>query len=203
MRESPANHNALAPFSEVPPRLFETERLILRALTIADLDLIFQTYTGDLVATKYMAWPRYTQPEDGRLFLEAVDASFSGTPIGSAQFSWLITLKGTGESIGGCGIGTDSETTAGGGYILNPRFWGKGYATEAFAAVVAWARSQPDVQRILATHHPENPASGGVMRKVGMTFARINRKENAYPNLGQRFVEEVVYEWMRDSGESR
>jgi len=201
MRKLPANQNALAPFSEVPPSIFETERLRLRALTLADLDLIFETYTGDPIATNYMAWPRYTRPEDGRPFLEGVEASFSGAPIGTAQFSWLISLKTTGEAIGGCGIGTDSEMTAGGGYILNPRFWGTGYATEAFRAVIEWAQSQPGVERICVTHHPDNPASGAVMRKVGLVFERVMRTENGYPNLDQKIVDEEVYSWTRATGE--
>jgi len=203
MRKLPANQNALAPFSEVPPSIFETERLRLRALTLADLDLIFETYTGDPIATNYMAWPRYTRPEDGRPFLEAVEASFSGAPIGTAQFSWLISLRTTGEAIGGCGIGTDSETSVGGGYILNPRLWGKGYAAEAFRPLVGWAQTQPHVHRITATHHPDNPASGAVMRKVGLVFERVMRTENGYPNLNQQIVDEVVYSWTRAPGESR
>ena len=100
MREVLSKHHTLTPFSEVPPRIFETERLRLRALTIADLDLIFETYTGDPIATNYMAWPRYARPEDGRPFLDEVEASFSGTPIGTAPFSWLISFKTTGEAIG-------------------------------------------------------------------------------------------------------
>ena len=197
MRENISTHSSLAPFSEVAPRSFETEHLRLRALTVTDLDLIFETYAGDLVATKYMAWQRYTNPEDGRPFLEMVDASFSGKPIGAVQFSWLITLKSTGESIGACGIGNDSESSAEGGYILNPRFWGNGYAAEAFKAVIDWAQSQPGVERISATHHPDNPASGAVMQKVGLLFERVARKENGYPNQGQAVVDEVVYAWTR------
>jgi len=202
MRENIFTHTSLAPFSEVAPQSFETERLRLRAPTVADLDLIFETYAGNPIATKYMAWPTYTKPEDGRPFWEMVDASFCGTPISSAQFCWLIALKATGETIGGCGIGTESETSAGGGYILNPRFWGNGYAAEAFKAVIDWAQSQPGVERISATHHPDNPASGAVMRKVGLFFERLTRKENGYPNQDQAVVDEVVYAWTRSSGTS-
>lgn len=189
--------NLLRPFSEVPPHTFETERLRLRALTLLDLTLVFDLYTGDPVATKYMAWPRVTTPEEGRPFVEIVDSSFSGRPVAHADFVWLVQLKATREFIGSCGIGFHSETTAGGGYILNPNFWGKGYAAEAWKVVVDWARSQPNVQRIEATHHPDNQASGAVMRKVGLTFDRIDRKENGYPNVNEAIVDEVVYAWKR------
>jgi ribosomal-protein-alanine N-acetyltransferase len=201
MTRSAADKNPLEPFSEVPPRTFETERLRLRALALTDLDLVFDLYTGDPVATKYMAWPRVSTPEEGRPFVEIVDSSFSGKPITHPDFVWLIQLTSTREFIGSCGIGFDSETTAGGGYILNPRFWGKGYAAEAWKVVVDWARGQPNVKRIEATHHPDNPASGAVMRKVGLTFDRINRKENGYPNIDEVVVDELVYAWKRSESE--
>jgi hypothetical protein len=42
--------------------------------------------------------------------------------------------------------------------------------------------------------------SGAVMRKVGLTFERFNRKEDGYPNIpGEEAVDEVVYAWMHRS----
>lgn len=189
----------LFPFGEVPPLTFETARLRLRAATISDLQLIFELYGGDLQATKYMAWPRAQTPEDSRGFWEMVDASFTGKPIGGVEFVWLIQLKETGEYVGSCGIGSHSGTSVGGGYILNPAFWGKGYAAEAWTPVVEWAKTQPLVHRIQAEHHPDNPASGAVMRKVGLSFDRINRKDGGYPNVGEGTVDEVVYAWVREA----
>ena len=189
--------HALFPFQEVPPTTFETGRLRLRAATISDLQLIFDLYAGDPVATKYMAWPCAQTPDDSRDFWEMVEASFAGRPTGSVEFVWLIQLKDTREYIGSCGIGTLSGASVGGGYILNPAFWGKGYAAEAWLPVVEWAKTQPAVQRIQAEHHADNPASGAVMRKVGLSFERINRKEGGYPNAGDGPVDEAVYAWVR------
>ena len=188
----------LFPFGEVPPRTFHTERLRLRAASISDLQLIFELYAGNFAATKYMAWPRAQTPDDSQDFWEMVDASFSGKPIGGVEFVWLIQLKETNDYIGSCGIGAHAGTSVGGGYILNPAFWGKGYAAEAWTPVVEWAKTQPNVQRIQAEHHPDNSASGAVMHKVGLTFERINRKEGGYPNAeGEGIVDEVVYAWVR------
>jgi [ribosomal protein S5]-alanine N-acetyltransferase len=196
-----ANKNPLSPFSEVPPLTFETERLRLRAATPSDLTLIFDLYAGDPVATKYMAWHRWASPEEGLSFFEMVDSSFKGTPVSQPNFSWLIQLKSTGEFIGGCGIGATTETSVDGGYILTPRFWRQGYAAEAFRAVVEWACTQPNIQRIEATHHPDNPASGRVLCKSGLTFDRVNRTESRYPNVGEVIVDELVYAWKRPSRE--
>ena len=187
----------LYPFNEVAPRTFETERLRLRAAEISDLERIFEVTGRDPVATKYMAFPRSKTPEDGRSFLELVEASFAGERKTSLEFAWLIQRTETGEFIGNCGIGTHIGTSVEGGYILGTAFWGKGYAAEAWKPVVKWAKTQPDIQRIEARHHPDNPASGAVMRKVGLSFDRINRRKNGYPNLGDECVDELVYAWIR------
>jgi RimJ/RimL family protein N-acetyltransferase len=189
--------SVLYPFREVPPRIFDTERLHLRAAGISDLELVFKVYTSNPIATKYMFWPRSRVPQDGGSFLEFVDASFAGKPSEVLVFSWLIQIKATGECIGGCGIGRKSGATVDGGYILNPAFWGKGYAAEAWKPIVDWAKTQPEIQRIEAAHHPDNQASGAVMRKVGLTFQGNRRSENAYPNLGECIVDDVVYAWVR------
>lgn len=117
--------------------------------------------------------------------------------MGGAHFVWIIQIKETGQCIGSCGIDASSERTACGGYILNPAFWGQGYATEAWRPVIEWTKTQPEVHRIEAMHHPDNPASGAVMRKVGLSLDRIDRKEDRFPNLGGGVVDELVYAWVR------
>ena len=52
------------------------------------------------------------------------------------------------------------------GYWLTPDAWGRGYATEAGAAVLRAARAA-GVRRVTAGHSIDNPASGRVLRKLG------------------------------------
>ena len=53
------------------------------------------------------------------------------------------------------------------GYSVLPQFRRQGYATEAVRGLVDWARSCPDVRRVLAEALPENTASVGVLTKCG------------------------------------
>jgi RimJ/RimL family protein N-acetyltransferase len=48
-------------------------------------------------------------------------------------------------------------------------FWGRGYCTEAAEAMVRFGFERMDLNRIFAWHLTRNPASGRVMRKLGMT----------------------------------
>jgi RimJ/RimL family protein N-acetyltransferase len=56
------------------------------------------------------------------------------------------------------------------GYWVGLPYWGRGYATEALAAIIAFGFRQLDLNRIHATHFTRNPASGRVMIKAGMRF---------------------------------
>jgi RimJ/RimL family protein N-acetyltransferase len=53
--------------------------------------------------------------------------------------------------------------------VLARSAWRQGYATEAARAVVAWGLAQPEMHRVWAVCDVENPASGRVLEKAGMT----------------------------------
>ena len=56
------------------------------------------------------------------------------------------------------------------GYWLARDAWGRGYATEASRAVLAWAMSAegPALERVVGVTLPENNASKRVLEKIGM-----------------------------------
>lgn len=189
--------HALGPLDVIPPRTFETSRLRLRAITRGDEDLIFRAYGGDPVATRYMSWKCPESPKDLLQFVAGVDDFFAGRPSTIGDFAFVIQEKKSGEYIGGCGIGVSNESTIGGGYILHPSYWGQGFAAEAWRPLVEWAKSQPRVLRIEATHHPDNLASGAVMRKVGLFFESIRERAGLFPNISEQMQDEVIYAWTR------
>ena len=57
------------------------------------------------------------------------------------------------------------------GWRLDRSAWGRGYASEAAAAVLRHALGLPGVDRVVATIHPGNERSMRVARGIGMTFA--------------------------------
>ncbi|MCI8762665.1 MAG: GNAT family N-acetyltransferase, partial [Oscillospiraceae bacterium] len=64
------------------------------------------------------------------------------------------------------------------GYCLGRRWWHQGIMTEALGAVISFLFEQVGVERIRAYHDTNNPHSGGVMRKCGMTFQGIREKSD-------------------------
>ncbi|AQR75596.1 GNAT family N-acetyltransferase [Sphingomonas sp. LM7] len=79
--------------------------------------------------------------------------------------------------IGCIGIGPFQDEPHDLGYWLTPDAWGRGYATEAGAAVLRTARAM-GIRRVAAGHYLDNPASGRVLRKLG--FRPTGRVEPVY-----------------------
>ena len=85
----------------------------------------------------------------------------------SRGYAYAICLQSDGVPIGY--IGVDAQEPYDLGYGLRREFWGRGIATEAGRAVVAQAR-RDGLPYLTATHDRDNPRSGKVMQKLGMTY---------------------------------
>ena len=76
------------------------------------------------------------------------------------------------------------------GYWLGVPYWNHGYGTEAVSAVLAYGFNQRHLHRIYAPHFLNNPASGRVLQKVGMTYE--GRMREHYMRFGQ-YVDVELY----------
>lgn len=54
------------------------------------------------------------------------------------------------------------------GWVLHPDYHRRGYASEAALALLQYGFETMKLHRIIATCQPENPASYGVMEKIGL-----------------------------------
>lgn len=82
-----------------------------------------------------------------------------------------------------------------GGYCMGRRWWHQGIMTEAWGAVIDFLLEQVGVQRIIAGHDVNNPHSGGVMRKCGMTFEGVEEKAHRN-NQGEIDTAHYSIEWV-------
>lgn len=87
---------------------------------------------------------------------------------------WVVTAKGEGEPAGLCGlVRRDVLPHADLGYAFLERWWGRGYAQEAAAAVLAHARDALGHVTVAAIVNPDNAASRRVLEKVGFSFVDV------------------------------
>jgi RimJ/RimL family protein N-acetyltransferase len=89
---------------------------------------------------------------------------------------YLASLREDGTPIGMCGLvkreGLDDVDV---GFALRSRYWSRGYAVEAAAAVLDYARRSLRLGRIVAVANPDNHASIAVLEKIGLRFERMVR----------------------------
>lgn len=98
----------------------------------------------------------------------------------------LVQRKSDGASIGLCGlIKRDSLPYTDIGYAYLPAFWGVGYAYEAAAAVVEFARDKAGLKYLLGIVSPSNTASNQLLAKLGLRFVEttVLKGETVSTNL--------------------
>jgi [ribosomal protein S5]-alanine N-acetyltransferase len=140
--------------------------LILRPLTHADLGPLHELY-ADPAAMRYAGGPTGSLDESEERLQRFLDHQERH------GFSfWAVTDRETAAVLGDAGLihlafrGPEVEV----GYRLKSPYWGKGYATEAARAAVAYGFGQLGLDRIVAVTHPENVASQRVLEKAGLAF---------------------------------
>ena len=155
----------------------ETERLLLRPLSLDDLGALAAFY-ADPEVMRYIGPGEAIDRERSRESLERMIGNFDAEGFGQLG----VVRKGDGAFMGRCGLLVWDTATwvpsrrseAEGafeievGYLLGREFWGKGYATEAATAVRDWALANVELQRLIALIYPENAGSISVARKLGL-----------------------------------
>ena len=146
--------------------ILTTERLLLRDFVESDRESVL-AYQQDPLYLRYYEWTSRTA-EDVRQFIQVFLDQQKQDP--RIKFQFAVTLKPTGRLIGNCGVRRDSPDAYEGdiGYEFDPRFWGKGYATEAARAVLGFGFSQMGLHRISAWCIADNTGSARVLEKLGM-----------------------------------
>jgi RimJ/RimL family protein N-acetyltransferase len=91
------------------------------------------------------------------------------TPAGADGFGvWVVVERANTTVIGDIGFHgpPDDQGRAEIGYAIAPSWRRRGYATEAVATLVSWARSMGGVTQIAAHTLPDNEASQSVLRRL-------------------------------------
>ncbi len=85
--------------------------------------------------------------------------------IPRTRYQLAITLDS--YLLGTCGVRKHDHDAADFGCELDPKFWGHGYAYEASAALLAFARSHLQIDRIVARTRSDNRAAIRLAEQLG------------------------------------
>jgi RimJ/RimL family protein N-acetyltransferase len=153
----------------------ETERLVLRRFTPADVDHLVDL-DGDPEVMRYLTGgaptPRAEIERDILPRWLGYYERFAGYGF------WAAVEKASGEFLGWFhfrpppGAGPDEVEL---GYRLRRAAWGKGYATEGARALIRKGFTELGVRKVVASTYQDNLGSRRVMEKSGLTLVRAYR----------------------------
>lgn len=135
----------------------KTERLRIRGFRAEDWKDLYE-YLSDEQVVKYEPYDAFTEEESRH---EAVRRSKN-------ESFYAVCLKDTDKVIGNLYFSEQEFGTWELGYVFNANYQGKGYATEATAALLEDAFQNLGVRRVIALCNPENLASWRLLERLGM-----------------------------------
>ena len=157
---------AAAPASEVP--VLETARLRLRAHRPDDHEACAALW-ADRDVTRHIGGRPFTAEETWRRMLASLGL---WSMLGYGY--WAVEEKASGRYVGDVGFADfrrDIDPSLLGmlefGWVLSPAVHGRGYASEAVAAAMAWASAELPQMRAVCVIAPGNLASIRVAEKAG------------------------------------
>jgi RimJ/RimL family protein N-acetyltransferase len=154
-----------------------TQRLALRPLAPADADAMleyrsrpdvcryvpFEPMSREVILERMAGpWSRTELTDEGQALTLGAEITATGELAGDVVLFWHSRLHGAGEV----------------GYVINPRFAGQGYATEAAMAVLRLGFEDLGLHRIVARIDERNEPSARLARRLGMRLeARLVQNE--------------------------
>lgn len=151
-------------------QILSTDRLLLRRLLPGDLQALHALYRDPEIRRYF--------PDGTRTLAQTRDELthfLNGHPQHPELGLWATIERSSGAFLGRCGLlpwvidGMPEVELA---FLIDKTRWGEGLATEAAQGIVAHARDQLGLTRLVCLIMPGNAASVRVAAKVGMRFER-------------------------------
>jgi RimJ/RimL family protein N-acetyltransferase len=144
--------------------ILETARLLLREMTIDDLDFI-ANMLADAEVMRY--YPRCCTREESEAWILRQRARYARDGFGF----WLAATRAGDEPVGQAGLlmqDLDGVMQVGLGYLVHRPFWRRGFAHEACTGILDHAFGSLGLARVVCPIRPENEPSRRLAEKLGM-----------------------------------
>lgn len=177
----------------------ETERFLLRAVTLDDVADIFRIMSDPRV-TRYFGTPPMTGSEQAQQRVQAIQTAFQE----QAGVRWAIAERVSGQLIGSAGFWRliKPHDRAEVGYELAPEWWGQGVMPEALAAMLDFGFARMGLHSVEAQIHPDNSGSRRVLEKLGFVQEGYFH-ENFYDPVDAQFTDTAVFSLLSAAWERR
>ena len=149
-----------------------SERLLFRRMLLQDAEDMY-AYASLPEVTRYLTWKEHPDLSYTKHYLAYISTRYR---VGEF-YDFSVICKEDGHMIGTCGFTRfdPANDAAEIGYVLNPAYWHRGYATEAVSLFLRFGFESLGLHRIEARFMKDNLPSRAVMEKCGMHFEGIFR----------------------------
>ncbi len=156
-------------------RPLESDRILLRKITLDDAHDMYHNWASDPEVTRYLTWSAHQSIDDSKAIVERMVASNQNIDA----YMWCIQHKADNKVIGTIDLVSVNERNECGviGYCMSRAYWGQGIMSEALSMIMKYLFEDVGFHRLEATYLVENPASGKVMIKNGMLHEGTQRKK--------------------------
>jgi aminoglycoside 6'-N-acetyltransferase len=144
-----------------------TDRLVLRRFRAADLPA-FVAYRSAPDVARYQGWDASFAMADAVHFLAEQDAVELGALGAWTQLAAVDRVDGTLRGDCAACISAEEPDSAEIGVTFAPASQGRGYATEALAALLTTLLHEHGVERVHAECHRRNEAVHALLERVGL-----------------------------------
>ena len=144
----------------------KTERLTLRKILKTDLEDVYD-YAKNPNVSKYLLWSPHPNREYTEKYLEIVEKLY----LKAKFYDFAIVLNENSKMIGTVGFTSINieQNSAEIGYVLNERYWKKGYAREAVLRIIEYAREVLHLDTLYAKFILENERSRNLLTSLGFS----------------------------------
>jgi len=158
------------------PESIQTSRLELRVPNIGDAQAMFEEYSRDAKATRYLSWRVHREPDEATTYIAARMIEWQE----GSRWTYAVTLLESPRMIGHIRL-TPSEHGISFGFVIASRFAGRGIISETMRVLIPLCESR--AERLWAYCDTENLASSRVLKKVGFQLESIAPKWRVFPNI--------------------
>jgi len=178
-------------------KVIETDRLVLRPFRLDDVEAAFLNWTSDDRVTEFLRWPTHESILDTQKVVQGWIAGYENQDF----YQWAIVLKTMGQPVGTISVVDRNEALniLHIGYCIGSKWWHQGITSEAFSAIIPYLFQEVGANRIESQHDPDNPHSGNVMKKCGLSYEGTLRQAD-FNNKG--IVDACMYSLLKSEWEA-
>ena len=185
---------SVTPFK--PPRLIETDALLLRPLEFLDAEELFNCMFSDFDTMRDLAWRIHTHVAETRAFIAL---SRAGWETG-AYVHWALECKQTRRITALIELRIETPRIEI-GYVICRRGATRRRRSGfiAIRKLTQWLINQPGIYRVFA-HCAVDGRMHPTMARLGFTLEGVVRNHEARPNIGVLAGDSYLYAMTRQAG---